>query len=355
MDQPADLNQRRSEQFEAKLHDQIHSSYVKLCRTWPEALTSVLKALGVDESDAIFLPCLGSAEILRPILQSGAEPIFCDVHPRTFTIDIISLQKAIRQVMFDAKKRARIVLALDSFGLPCDYPALAKICDTYGLILVEIAPAGPGGSLRRQEIPGFGTAGILSFAPGTTVPAYYEGAAVFCDDEELAEKVRVWLGNGFDPKKGTWEVPGLNSGLHPLETEELLKKYQSFLDTEASRRAELAAFYNAQLQEILDPPFVPAGFESGWQAYCVLLPKSGLREPLRLALAEEGIHCSYPDWVNLAAVYAHWQGEDQSQVKHNPLAAEIEDRMLLLPFSPHLTIPEARSVVQSLMRHWPQV
>ncbi len=161
--------------LETKLQEEVHSGYVRLCRTWPDGLSAVLAALELGENDAVFLPCVGSAEILRPILQTGAEAVFCDIHPRTFTLDVLSLQKAIRQVMYEAKKRARVVLSIDTFGLPCDYPALEKICETYGLFLVEISPDGLGGSLRRQEIPGFGTAGILSFSPRTTVPAFGMG------------------------------------------------------------------------------------------------------------------------------------------------------------------------------------
>ncbi len=338
-------------QLEEQLSGHSQSAYVHLCANPRDALSILLAAWEVDENDAVFLPCLGSADLLRPILQSGAEVVFCDIHPRTFTMDVISLQKEIRNVMSLAQKRARVVITFDAFGLPADYPALEKICERYGLYLIDFATHGLGGSLRRQGVPSFGSAGICSFSPGNTVAAFSDGAAIYLDNEALSTNVRRWLGNGYDPQTGRWEVPGLNSHLHPFESAALLRKFAAFNETEAIRRAELAAFYSAQLQDRIDPPFVPAGFTSGWQAYCVLVPHAADLKALQANLADDGIETKVPDWTFLPDIYRDWTGTasdtEFTQVK------QVHERMLLLPFHPFMTLKEAKEVCYTLLKYWP--
>lgn len=348
------LKYEKNLQLTKALSDYSGDSYVRLCAKWTDGLAILLASLEVTSEDAIFLPAFGPAEILRPLRQFGAQVVFCDIHPRTFTLDINSVQKAIKQVMFDAKKRARVILALDSFGLPCDYPALQQISERYGLLLVDLAVDGLGGSCHLQRVPAFGDAGICSFALGSTVAAFADGAAIFCHKEDLFTKVSLWQGNGRDTASGDWLVPGFGSEIHPHESAVLLQKLASYNDSEGARRAGLAAFYSAQFQDILDPPFVPAGFSSGWQSYCVLLPQASQRDAFRRSLAEAGIATQIPSWYDLAAIHRSWTEPDAPARQDFSATAEIVERMLFLPLHPYLTLADARQICAAVREFWPE-
>lgn len=314
-----------------------------------EALRRLLRVFSLGEGDAVFLPLMGSPALLREVMDCGAKPIFVPLHPRTYTTDIRALQEAIREVMSEALFRARLILAVDAFGLPCDYPALEKIAARYGLFLFDLASGGAGASLQRQACPGFGDAGILSFAPGCRIAAMQDGAVIFTSNEKIYQALKAESRPEIYEQDGAARL-GQNMGLHPLECAYLSEKFSSYRSGEAMRISELASFLSAQLKDLIDPPFVPAGFCSAWQYYVLKLPETLNAEQCQAALAERGIESFLPPWYDLASMYRKLS----SAHEHDKLARKAEEqtdfseRLLLLPLHPYMTRKDAADLVSAL-------
>lgn len=320
------------------------------------AVDILFRTYEVGEGDAVFLPVFAPQVLLRVLKDRGAKPIFVAIHPRTFTIDVRGLQEAIKEVMAEAKFRARVILAVDAFGLPCDFPALQKIAERYGMFLFDLALDGIGGGWHRQACPSFGDAGVASFDPGCSISGMHGGAAIFCEDEKIFRKMQSWVMPAFSETDEMIAL-GTDVSLHPLECAFLLPRVKAYQDSEGARLAELASFYSAQLQDILEPPFVPAGFESGWQAYVLTLPENVNREDFRKALNARGIESGVPAWYDLAAIYRKLS----SNHEHDSLGRKAErnskftEQLVTLPLHPYLTKDHAAEVIDKVREVWDEL
>lgn len=340
------LKDQPERKLTAALQEYIAAPFTALCSSWPRALRILLKVFAIGEGDAVFMPVRAPLPLLREVLQAGAKPIFVALHPRTFTIDVRALQEAIKEVMSEAIFRARLILAIDSFGLPCDYPALQKIAERYGMFLFDLSLGGPGGTWHKQPCPSFGDAGILSFYKHSQVPALSDGAALFAADAEICRKLSAELSEDLYELNDRHTI-GSGAKLHPLECAYLSVRLAQYRSSELSRLNELASFYSAQLQDIIDPPFVPAGFESGWQAYALKLPDKLSAERFRSVLARRGIESFLPEWYDLASAYRKISDEHEhdSLARKAEAASAFAEQLLILPLHPYLTLNDAREVV----------
>ncbi|NJO12528.1 MAG: aminotransferase class I/II-fold pyridoxal phosphate-dependent enzyme, partial [Gammaproteobacteria bacterium] len=116
-----------------------------------DALIAPLMALGIGPGDAVFLPSFTFTATAEVVLLVGARPVYIDVHPRLFNIDLDHLAREIAAVKKEGSYRPRAVIAVDLFGLPADYPALNKLCEAEGLILIDDAAQSYGGALNNKR------------------------------------------------------------------------------------------------------------------------------------------------------------------------------------------------------------
>ena len=92
------------------------------CANGTDALTLALKAWGIGPGDAVFVPdftFFASAEV---VALEGATPIFVDVDDTTYNVDVTSLERAISHTLADGKLTPKVIVAVDLFGLPANYP-----------------------------------------------------------------------------------------------------------------------------------------------------------------------------------------------------------------------------------------
>lgn len=350
------LNKEPEQKLALELKDYASMSRPNLISSPREGLSILFEVFGIGAGDAVFLPAYAPLELLREVIAAKAEPILVPIHSRAYTLDVRALQYAIKEVMSEAKFRSRAILAVDQFGLPCDFKALEQIAERYGMFLFDIAWEGPGSFLQKQSCGTFGHAGLVRFAADTTVRAMQRAAAIFVDGKEEAQIFRAVKSPGFHEKEGLYLI-GRDSDIHPLEANYIYGELLRYRASEQNRKLEIAGFYDAQLQDLLDPPFIPAGFVSSRNSYPILLPEGARREDFRTQLAASGVESPLPAWYDLAAVCE----KAEKGLTHLNLLHEAKqksafaERLILLPIHPYMTLEDARRTVLAVRKSWAEL
>jgi len=114
-------------ELEERLADYIGVKHVVSCANGTDALQLALMAMGIGPGDAVFCPTFTFFASAEAISFVGATPIFVDVEESTFNICSIDLEKKILAVTSEGILNAKAIMAVDLFGLPANYPALAVI------------------------------------------------------------------------------------------------------------------------------------------------------------------------------------------------------------------------------------
>ena len=253
-------------ELEARLAGYVGARHCVTCANGTDALQLALMAWGVGPGDAVLVPdftFFASGE--APALL-GATPVFVDVDERTFNLDAAKLEEAVRFVERETDLVPRVVVAVDLFGLPADYPAIRKVCERHGLLLLEDGAQGFGGSIDGRMACSFGDVSTTSFFPAKPLGCYGDGGAVFTDSDEWAELVRSYAVHGKGSMKYDNVRVGVNSRLDTLQAAVLLAKLDAF-EGELDAVNEAAALYSGALAESgLALPEVPEGYRSSWAA-----------------------------------------------------------------------------------------
>ncbi|MBO6153947.1 MAG: DegT/DnrJ/EryC1/StrS aminotransferase family protein, partial [Lachnospiraceae bacterium] len=164
--------------LEKELSEYVGVKHCITCANGTDALQLALMAWNIGKNDAVFIPdftFFSSGEIVPNV---GAFPVFVDVMKDTFNIDVDSLEYQIRRVIADGRFYPRVVIAVDLFGLPADYSEIRKICEDYGLLLLEDGAQGFGGKYMGKNACSFGDIATTSFFPAKPLGCYGDGGAV---------------------------------------------------------------------------------------------------------------------------------------------------------------------------------
>lgn len=138
-------------ELEEKLAEYVGVKHCITCANGTDALTLALKAWGIGENDAIFVPDFTFFSSGECPAGEGATCIFVDVDRYTYNIDPIKLEEAIQKVNREGKYCAKVVVAVDLFGQTADYDKIRPICDKYNLFLLEDGAQGFGGELHGKK------------------------------------------------------------------------------------------------------------------------------------------------------------------------------------------------------------
>ena len=148
-----------------------------------DALILALKALGVGVDDEVITTSFTAIPTVSPIVAVGAKPVFTDVDPASFLMDI-------EQVSQLVTSRTKAIIPVHIFGNMVDIERLRAILPRPIPILEDAAQA-HGSTLRRRQAGSMGDASALSFYPTKNLGGYGDGGAIVTDDAELARKLRL--------------------------------------------------------------------------------------------------------------------------------------------------------------------
>lgn len=336
-------------ELEQQLAAYVGVAHCLTCANGTDALTLALKAWGIGPGDAVFVPDFTFFSSAEVVSLEGATPVLVDVDPSTYNIDPDRLEQAIEAVMAEGRLAPKVIVAVDLFGLPANYPALRAIADRYHLWILEDGAQGFGGAIQGQRACSFGDISTTSFFPAKPLGCYGDGGAVFTDNDQWAALIASYRVHGKGTDKYDNVRVGMNSRLDTLQAAVLQVKLRAFQEVEWTQVNAVAASYTAQLQAYVRTPFVPEGYSSSWAQYTIQLPDRAVRDALQRRLKEADIPSIvyYPKPMHAQSVFSRPQG---AVAMDCPCASVLPDRVLSLPMHPYLTEEEVMRVCEIIIQ-----
>jgi dTDP-4-amino-4,6-dideoxygalactose transaminase len=313
------------------------------CASGTDALVLVLMAKNIGPGDAVICPSFTFCATAEVVVLLGATPVFADVDPDTFNINIASAEKAVAKAKSLGLKPKAIV-PVDLFGLPADHDAIAKLAKAENLFVLDDAAQTFGAEYKGKRIGGFGHATATSFFPAKPLGCYGDGGAILTDDDELKDIIKSLRVHGQGTDKYDNVRIGLTARLDTMQAAILLEKLKIFPD-EIVARQQVADRYAAALQDIAIVPRVPAGYTSVWAQYTLRL-RPGVRDGLAEKLKASGIPTAvyYPKPLHRQTAYKQFPMADGGL----SVSERLADEVISLPMHPYLDAPTQDRIVDAV-------
>jgi UDP-2-acetamido-2-deoxy-ribo-hexuluronate aminotransferase len=201
-------------EFEQELTKYTDSEHVISCANGTDALQIALMALDLKPGDEVITPnftYIATAEVVKLL---GLELVVVDVDEETFNIDVSELEQAIT-----GKTKAVVVVHL--FGQCADMEEIVRISEKYNLALIEDAAQSIGATYtfdngKKKQASTIGDFGTTSFFPSKNLGCYGDGGAIFAQDAQLAERVKM-IANHGQSEKYIHDIVGCNSRLDSIQ------------------------------------------------------------------------------------------------------------------------------------------
>lgn len=316
------------------------------CASGSDALLLALMAIRAGKGDEIIAPSFTFFATGSCVPRVGADLVFADVDPATFCLDPKSVESKLSE-----KTKAIIVVHL--FGQAADMVAFRRMAKDYEakygrkLYLIEDSAQAIGAKLEGIQVGNWGDASCLSFYPTKNLGGAGDGGMVVCNDDEIAERVKLLRGHGMSPRYYHKEI-GVNSRLDSYQAAVLNVKLPH-LDKWTEKRAENAARYeklfaDAGLSDVVLTPKKVGNRRHVWNQYCVRV-LGGRRDALRARLLEKKVGCDiyYPLGLHQQECFAYlgYKPEDL------PVTLRVAGEVLALPVFPELRPEEQEYVVDA--------
>jgi dTDP-4-amino-4,6-dideoxygalactose transaminase len=328
-------------QFEEDYKHAYGVKHVISCANGTDAIYITLKALGVGPGDEVITVANTWISTAETISQTGAKPVFIDIDPDYYNIDVNLIEEKITN-------KTKVIIPVHLFGQPVNMDAITAICEKYDLFLVEDCAQAHFAEWNGEKVGTFGDAGTFSFFPGKNLGAYGDAGAIITNDDLLANKMRMFANHGA-LKKHFHEIEGINSRMDGLQAAILSVKLKYILAWSDARYLN-ALKYNDYLME-LDGVFFPKTCPNVKHVFHLYVIRTNNRNDIQNKLKESnissGIH--YPTPLPFLNAYKY--------LKHSeidfPISYSYKDQILSLPMYPELSsknIIEVCNVIKSCLK-----
>lgn len=296
-----------------------------------EALHVALRVCGIGPGDAVITVSHTAVATVAAIELAGAIPLFVDIDPKSYTLDVNQLEDTMRA---NRSLRIRALIPVHLYGHPADMPSIMSIAERFDLKVIEDCAQSHGASIGGRKTGTWGHLAAFSFYPTKNLGAMGDGGAVVTNDPTLAERTVLFREYGWKERYIS-EVPGANSRLDELQAAILRVKLQ-FLDQDNAKRQEFARQYDS----ILSGPHlvVPYGCPGRTHVYHQYVIRSLSRDELKqcLHMSSVGSLIHYPVPIHLQPAYRDCLLAQGGLTVTERICREI----LSLPMHPHLTANE---------------
>lgn len=342
------ISGRQVNELEEMLAEYVGTKHCVTCGNGTDALTMMMMAWNIKEGDAVFVPDFTFFASGEVVSFEGATPIFYDVCKDTFNADAESLEEVIQATIKEGKLIPRVIIAVDLFGLPANYPEIEKVAKKYNLLVLEDGAQGFGGRIGERKACSFGDAATTSFFPAKPLGCYGDGGAIFTNDDQVADYLKSIRVHG----KGTFKYDniriGWNSRLDTLQAAILKVKFDAFVKYELDSVNQAAAKYTKALSDIVITPVVPENYYSSWAQYTIQLKSKEERDGLQQYLKENGIPSMvyYPKPMHEQLAF---DGVESKVALNN--TEQLCDTVLSVPMHPYLDLETIQIVCKTIKEY----
>jgi len=337
------------EQFEARMAERCGTAHAVGVSSGTAALHCIVAALDLEPETEVVTTPFSFVASTNVLLYEDLTPRFVDVDPSTYNLDAERVEQAL-------SPRTRAILAVDVFGRPADWPALADLADAHDLRLIDDACEALGGQVGGRPVGGWGDAAAFGFYPNKQITTG-EGGCITTDDDALARACRSLRNQGRSRRlSGRMRHDRLGYNYRLDELSAALGCAQlDRLDEILDRRRAVAEMYGDALAPLTDALRLPAPSDRrSWFVYVVRLRDHfapDARDQLMERLQDRGIGCA-PYFPAI-----HLQPHHREALGHGPgdfpVCERVSARTLALPFFEGLSRAAVDRVAHTLEEHLP--
>jgi len=336
IDETAFIKGKYVKKFEDEYTNAYGVKHVISCGNGTDAIYITLKALGIGPGDEVITVANTWISTAETISQTGAKPVFVDIHPDYYTLNHNLIEQNI-------SPKTKAIIPVHLFGQPCDMSFIKDICESNNLYLIEDCAQSHFAEWEDQKVGTFGIAGTFSFFPGKNLGAYGDAGCIITNNDELAEKVRIFANHGALIKH-QHKIEGINSRLDGIQAAILSAKLPHILKWSANR-LNIAKVYNNYLTingKVIPPKILP-NVKHVFHLYVVRVDN---RNALQNFLKENGISTGihYPTPLPFLDAYKYLNHSP----KDFPVAYDYKDNILSLPIFPELDENQIQYVVEKI-------
>ncbi len=331
------------EAFEAECAAFVGAGHAVSMSSGTDALLAAFMALGIGAGDEVLCPAFTFFATAGCIARTGAVPVFCDVLPDTFNLDLESAAARLTS-------RTKAIVPVHLFGQAVDMEPLLAFAKQHGLAVVEDVAQSIGATYQGAGCGTMGAFGCFSFFPSKNLGGFGDGGLVTVMDGDLAEQLRRIRNHGMHPKYYHATV-GANFRMDALQCALLRVKLRRLADYAAGRAAN-AAFYRENLTALPDAerivvPREYEGFGHVWNQFTLRVP--GGRDSLKDHLTKSGVGCEiyYPVPLHQQDCFA---GLPAHAIQACPVAEQLSREVLSIPVYPELSATQRDEVVEVIGR-----
>ena len=321
-------------ELEAELAKYVGVDHCISVSSGTHSLEIALRALDIGHGDEVItvpFTWISSSEVIAAV---GAKPVFVDIEPRTFNLDVDQLEQAITP-------RTKAIMPVSLFGQMPDYDRINAIAEKHGLPVIEDAAQSFGATQRGRRSCGVTTIGSTSFFPAKPLGCFGDAGALFTADPDLAEKMRAIRTHG-GVKRHHHPYVGVNGRMDTLQAAVVLAKMPHF-DWEVEQRGRIGARYTDCLRDVCGAPEVAEGNTHVYAQYTI---RTADRDGLGAALKEAGIPTAvyYPKCMHEQPVFA----DLGYRLGDFPEAEKASQEVISLPMHPFLSPEDQDRVVAAV-------
>jgi len=303
-----------------------------------DALHLALRAAGIVSGDEVITTPFTFIATAEAASYIGAVPVFVDIDPITFNIDITKIEAAIT-------KKTKAIIPVHLYGAPVEMDGLMQLAKKHGLKVIEDCAQSFGAEYRGKKTGVFGDIGCFSFFPSKNLGAYGDGGMVVTEDAMLAEHMLSLRNHGSRVRYYHDEI-GYNSRLDEIQAAILRIKFKHIDEYNAKRRKN-ALLYNTLLAGTgIQTPSEQKDTKHVFHQYTIRVKN---RDAVKQKLDAGNVTSSmiyYPVPLHLQAAYKNLGMKPGSL----PQAEQAAQEVLSLPMYPELTEEQIRLVAEAVIK-----
>ncbi len=338
------INGPEVKNFQQDLEKYLGVKHVIPCANGTDALQVSMMALGLKPGDEVIAPSFTFVATAEVIALLGLTPVLVDVDPDTFNIDPKAIEKAITP-------KTKAIVPVHLFGQCSDMDLIMDIANKHHLFVIEDNCQAIGADFissngSRKKAGTIGHIGCTSFFPSKNLGCYGDGGAIFTNDDQLAEKIRIVVNHGMTVRY-YHDLIGVNSRLDSIQAA-ILKIKLKHLDEYAAARNKAASYYDSAFAN--NPKLkTPVRFNKSTHVFhqYTLVTNGFDRNKLPEFLQEKGIPAMiyYPVPMHLQKAYLDPRYKDGDF----PVTEKLSKSVVSLPMHTELDEEQLKHITTSVL------
>ena len=324
------------EKFEREYAEAYGVKHCISCANGTDAIYISLKALGIGSGDEVITVANTWISTAETISQTGAKPIFVDIEPDYYTIDVNKIEEKITV-------KTKAIIPVHLYGQSVNMDKIKLICEKNNLFLIEDCAQAHFSEWKKQKVGTFGIAGTFSFFPGKNLGAYGDAGAIITNDDKFAKYAKMFSNHG-QLKKNNHFMEGINSRMDGLQAAILSVKLPYIKEWSKNRR-DCAKKYNElffDFDKVITPK-INLNVKHVFHLYVIRVKH---RDKLRKYLSDNGISTGihYPCPLPFIDAYKHLRCKEHDF----PISYNYKDQILSLPIYPELDNKSIEFIVSKI-------